>query len=167
MDLSNYATKSDLKNATGVDTSKCAKKVDLASLKSNVDKSNIYNLKNVATDLSNLKSKIDKLDIAELAHVPVNLIKLSIIVKLMLLKKTKHKTKIKNIQDKLPDITNLPIKTILNAKINEVKGEIPSITNLATTAALTAVKIKFLMLVIQLRKLTVTQKINEIEKKNY
>ena len=28
----------DLENATGVDTSKFAKKVDLASLKSNVDK---------------------------------------------------------------------------------------------------------------------------------
>ena len=36
--FSNYAIKSDLENATGVDTSKFAKKVDLASLKSNVDK---------------------------------------------------------------------------------------------------------------------------------
>ena len=40
-DLSNYATKEDLKNATGVDTSKCAKKIDLASLKPNVDKLDI------------------------------------------------------------------------------------------------------------------------------
>ena len=36
--FSNYAIKSDLENATGVDISKFAKKVDLASLKSNVDK---------------------------------------------------------------------------------------------------------------------------------
>ena len=35
VDLPNYATKADLKNATGVDTSKFAKKFDLASLKSN------------------------------------------------------------------------------------------------------------------------------------
>ena len=41
MDLSNYATKTDLKNARGVDTSKRAKKVDLASLKPNVDKLDI------------------------------------------------------------------------------------------------------------------------------
>ena len=41
VDLSNYATKADLKNATSVDTSKFAKKVDLASLKSNVDKLDI------------------------------------------------------------------------------------------------------------------------------
>ena len=38
LDLSNYATKAELKNATGVDTSKLARGVDLASLKSNVDK---------------------------------------------------------------------------------------------------------------------------------
>ena len=36
LDLFNYAAKSNLKNATGADTSKFAKKVDLASLKSNV-----------------------------------------------------------------------------------------------------------------------------------
>ena len=37
LDLSNYATKADLKTTTGVDTSKFAKKADLANLKSNVD----------------------------------------------------------------------------------------------------------------------------------
>ena len=36
--------------------------------------------------------------------------------------------KIKNIEDKIPDITNLATNASLNAKINEVKGEIPSIT---------------------------------------
>ena len=47
LDLPNYATKADLKDATGVDTSKFAKKFDLANLKSNVDKWNIDKLKNV------------------------------------------------------------------------------------------------------------------------
>ena len=37
LDWSNHATKADFKNATGADTSKFAKKVDLASLKSEVD----------------------------------------------------------------------------------------------------------------------------------
>ena len=37
LDLSNYATKVDLKNVKGVDTSQFAKKVDLADLKSDVD----------------------------------------------------------------------------------------------------------------------------------
>ena len=59
LDLSNYAIKADFKNATGVDTSKSAKKVDLANLKSDVDKLDIHKLKIVPTDLSNLKSKVD------------------------------------------------------------------------------------------------------------
>ena len=41
LDLCNYAIKSDLKNSTGVDTLKFSKKVDLASLKSNVNKLDI------------------------------------------------------------------------------------------------------------------------------
>ena len=38
LDLSIYAAKADLKNATSIDKSKFAKKVDTASLKSDVDK---------------------------------------------------------------------------------------------------------------------------------
>ena len=41
LDLSNYATKTDLKNATGVDASKFAKNVDLANLEATVDKLDI------------------------------------------------------------------------------------------------------------------------------
>ena len=37
LNLSNYATKAVLKNATGIDTSKFAKKLDVANLKSDVD----------------------------------------------------------------------------------------------------------------------------------
>ena len=48
----------------------------------------------------------------------------------------------KNIEDKIPDITSLTTNTSLNAKINEVKGEISSITNLAATAALVIVENK-------------------------
>ena len=36
--MSNYATKADLENATGIDTSKLNAKFDLASLKAEVDK---------------------------------------------------------------------------------------------------------------------------------
>ena len=61
----NYATKADLNNATGVDTSKFAKKVDLASLKSNVEKLDIDKLKAV------WKRKVNKLDVYKLLPVPV------------------------------------------------------------------------------------------------
>ena len=123
---------SRFKNATGVDTSKFAKKVDLASLKSNVDNLDIDKLKNVPTNLGNMKSKVDKLDVDKLVPVPVDLSKLSDV----------YNAKIKNIEDKIPDITNLATSTTLNAKINEVKKEIPSIANLTTTTALTAVENK-------------------------
>ena len=57
-------------------------------------------------------------------------------------KKDVYNAKIKNIEDKIPGITNFSSKITLNIKINDVKGEIPSITNVATTTALTAVEIK-------------------------
>ena len=44
LDLFNYATKADLKNATGAHTSKFPKNVDLANLKSNIDKSDIVKM---------------------------------------------------------------------------------------------------------------------------
>ena len=59
LDLSNYAIKADLKNATGVDTSSFAKKTDLASLKFDADELYIDKLKNISTNLGKMKSKID------------------------------------------------------------------------------------------------------------
>ena len=53
-----------------------------------------------------------------------------------------NNSKIKYIEDKIPDITNLATNASLNAKINEVKGAIPNITNLATNTTLTAVESK-------------------------
>ena len=53
-------------------------------------------------------------------------------------KKDVYNAKIKNIEDKIPDITNLATNASLNAKIYEVKGEIPSTTNFATNASLNA-----------------------------
>ena len=57
------------------------KNVDVASLKSDVDKLDIDKLKNVPNDLSNLKSKVDKLDVDKLSPLPVDLSKQSDAVK--------------------------------------------------------------------------------------
>ena len=59
VDLSNYATKTDIKNISHVDTSSFALK----------------------TNLANLKTKVDKLDSDKLVPVPVDLSKLSDLVK--------------------------------------------------------------------------------------
>ena len=55
IDLSNFATKTDMKNISLVDTSCFALK----------------------TNLANLKTEVDKLDIDKLVHIPVDLSKLS------------------------------------------------------------------------------------------
>ena len=120
LDLSNYVTKL-------VDTSKLAEKVDLANLKSNVDKLDIDKLKNVPTNLSNLKSKVDKLDVDKLVPVPAELSKLSDVVKNVVTKYV-YNAKIKNTEDKILDITNLATAT-LNDKINDVKEETPNVAN--------------------------------------
>ena len=58
VDLSNYATKTNLKNATGIDTSKLAAKSDLVRLKAEVDKSDIDKLVPVPIDLSKLSNVV-------------------------------------------------------------------------------------------------------------
>ena len=63
--LSNYASKTDLKKATVIDTSQLATKSDLVSL----------------------TAEVDKLDIDKLVPLSVDLSKLSDVVKMMLLKK--------------------------------------------------------------------------------
>ena len=142
LDLSNYTTKTDLNNGTGVDTSYFAKNTDLVNLKSDVDNLDIDKLKNIPTNLNDLKSKVHKLDIGELQTTPVDFSKLSDEVKNDVVKKYVYNAKIKNIEDKIPDITKLATKTTLNSKINEVKSKTSSITNLATDASNTAVENK-------------------------
>ena len=53
IDLSNYTTKSDWKNATGTDTSKLSSKSDLGNSKTEVDQLDIDKLKLLPTNLSN------------------------------------------------------------------------------------------------------------------
>ena len=93
-------------------------------------------MEDVPTNVSNFKIKVDKLDVDILVPSPVNLSKLSNAVKNDVVKKDVYNAKIKNIEDKIPDVTNLATNTTLSAKINEVKSEIPSITTLVTTTAL-------------------------------
>ena len=73
LDLSNYATKSDLKNATGVNVSNFSKNIDLATLKLNVDKLDIDKLEKLPIDLSSLKGKANELDIGKIKTTPLHL----------------------------------------------------------------------------------------------
>ena len=57
-DLSNYATKSDIKTFSHVDASSFALKANLANLKTIVDKLDIVKLVPVPTDLSKLSNVV-------------------------------------------------------------------------------------------------------------
>ena len=59
VDLSSYATKTDLKNVTHVDTSSFALKTNLASLRTKVDKLDIHKLAPVPVDFSKLSDIVN------------------------------------------------------------------------------------------------------------
>ena len=98
-DLRNYATKTELEHATGIDTFDVAAKKDFIALKAEVDELDINKLINVPTNLSNLKTKVDDLDVGKLKTVPVDLKKLRDVVDNEVVKNTKFntlKTKVNN-----------------------------------------------------------------------
>ena len=64
IDLSNYATKKDINDITHVDTSNFALKINLSSLKTEVDKLHIDKLATVPVDLSEL-SNVVKSDVVK------------------------------------------------------------------------------------------------------
>ena len=121
--MSDYATKTDLKKAIGVGTSK--------------------------SDIASLKPEADKLDIEKLETVPVDMSKLSSVVNNEFVKKKKKlynkiRSRKKNQCHRQKTFLILVDLRKLNAKITETEGKIPSITGLATTTALTAVENKIL-----------------------
>ena len=125
VDLTNYATKDDIKNITHVDTSSFALKTKLANLKSEVDKLDVDKLATVPIDLSKL-SNVVKNDVFKKTVYDRLVAKVDNIDTSGLVKKTNYNTKITEIEDKIPDISGLPTKTALTT----VENKIPSITGL-------------------------------------
>ena len=110
LDLSNYATKDDVKNITHVDVSSYATKTNLAAL----------------------KTEVDKIDTDKLKTVPDDLAKLSNVVKNEVVKKTGFsaddyvkKTKFSG------DINSL------DDKIDKVEKKIPAVSSLETKGNVT------------------------------
>ena len=81
-------------------------------------------MKNLPTNLNSLESKAVKLNVDKLESVPVDLSKLSDVVTNNVVKKDVYNVKIKNIEDKVPDITNLATKTTLNPNLCGEQGVI-------------------------------------------
>ena len=142
LDLTKYATKTDLKNITHVDMSSFAGKTNLAAL----------------------KTEVDKIDIDKLKTAPTDLAKLSNVVKNDVVKKTDYNAKVtsiegqiagitKNTRDNLADIrklkavdtSNFVTRTKFSAdtnalddKIDGVDKKTPDLSGLATKTSLTS-----------------------------
>ena len=124
LDLTNHATKTDLKNITHVDTSSYALKTNLEALKSEVDKIDINKLKTPSVDLAKLTNAVES----------------------DLVKKTDYNTKVtsietqiagltKNTVDNLADITKLKaidtnsfvLKTKLASDVTTLENKIDTV----------------------------------------
>ena len=129
VDLSNYATKVDIKNISYVDTSSFALKTNLASLKLEVDKLDIDKSGLDPVDLSKLndvvKNDVVKKDVDDELVAKVNNIDTSGFVL-----KTKYDIYKSELENKIPDTRGVVKKTDYDAKITEIKGKIPDVSNL-------------------------------------
>ena len=141
VDLSNYATKDDIKNITHVYTSRFALKTNLAYLKSEVDKLDVDKLKPIPTDLSKLRDVV-KNDVVKKIDYNKLVTEVDNIDTSGLVKKTDYNLKISEIEDKIPDSSSFVKKTDCNTKITEIENKIPDISGLATKAVLTTVENK-------------------------
>ena len=147
VDLSNYATKADLKNATGVDTSTLAAKSDLASLKAEIDKIDVEKLKTVPIDLSKLSNVINN-DVVKKTVSDILVTKVSNIDTSGFLLKTKYDTDKSDLEKKMHDAnknihdTSGLVEKTNYVKITKIQSKIPTISGLTTNSALTAVENK-------------------------
>ena len=149
VDLSNYATKADLKNVSHVDVRSFALKSNLASLKTDVDKIDADKLKTAPFDLAKL-SNVVKNEVIKKTEYNKLVTKVDNIDTTNFASRTKYEKdgtyfedRIDKIDKKIPDVTNLvKKKTDFNTKVTEIEGKIPDVSSLATKSALTVVENK-------------------------
>ena len=155
VDLSNYATKTDLKNVAYVDVSNFTLRSSLASLKTEVDKLDIDKLSPVPVDLRKL-SDVVKNDVVKKTvcdKLVANLNKILQDTTRFVLKttydtdKSDLEKKISDADKKIPDTSDLTKNADLNAKITEIEHKIPSITGLATNSALVKLKRRLVIII--------------------
>ena len=165
LDLTNYATKTDLKNITQVDVSSFASKTNLAALKTEVDKIDTDKLKTTPTDLAKLTNAIEndvvkktdyntkvtsiEVQIAGLTKNTVDnladIIKLKAIDTSSFVTRTKFSAdtnalddKIDGVEKKIPDISGLATKADVATDITAIKNDF--VTNASLSSQLNDLK---------------------------
>ena len=138
-DLSNYATKTDIKNISDVDTSSFALKTNLASLNTEVDKLDIDKLKPILDDLSKLNNVVKNDVIKKIVYNKL-VEKVDNIDTSDFVLKAKYNTDKTEFKNKISDTSSHVKKTNYNTKITELENKIPDISNLLTKIALTAIE---------------------------
>ena len=141
VDLSNYATKADIKNIWHFDTSSFSLKTNFASLKAEVDKLDIGKLEPVPIDLSKL-SDVVKNDVVKETVYDKLVTKVNCVDTRGFVLKTKCDTDKSELEIKIPVTSYLVKKTDYDAKISEREGKLPDVSNLATKTPLTTVEKK-------------------------
>ena len=136
--MSNYLTKTNIKNISHVGTSSFALKTNLASL----------------------KTEVDKLDIDKLVPVPVDLSKLSDVVTETsdFVLKTKYDTDKSELENKISDVTDF----VKKVKLAELENTIPDVSNLATKIALATAENKIPVSSL-VKKQTITLKLQKLK----
>ena len=141
VDLSNYATKTDIKNISHVHTSSFSLKTNLASLKTEVDKLDIDKLAPVPINVSKL-SDVVKNDVVKKTVYDKLVAKLNSINTSAFVLKTKYDADKTELEKKILDTSGFFKKADYNIKNTEIEGKIPDVINLATRTALTTVENK-------------------------
>ena len=123
LDLSNYATKDDVKNITHVDVRNYATKTNLAALKTGVDKIDTDKLKTVPEDLAKL-SNVVKNEVVKKTDFSAD----------TYVTRTKFSTdtnalynKIDKVEKKIPDISSLETKRNVTALVNNLNNKIDNL----------------------------------------
>ena len=123
LDLTTYATKTNLKNVTHVDVNSFASKTNPASLKTEVDRIDADKLKTVPVDLAKLNNVV-KNDVVKKTEYNKLVAKVDNIDITNFVLETRYekdgsdfKDKINKVNKKIPDVSDMVKKTDFNAKI--------------------------------------------------
>ena len=119
LDLSNYATKDDVKNITHVDVSNYETKTNLAALKTEVDKIDVDKLKTVPNDLAKL-SNVAKNEVVKKTDFRAD----------TYVTRTKFNAlddKIDKVERKIPDISSLETKRNVTTLVNNLNNRIDNL----------------------------------------